>query len=276
MSFVSVALGHAAANDFERAEEHYQRTEYGAAINLLLSLPTKTAAVYALMGKAFFMDGRYKNSVTYLEKAMTEDPQNSGYQDWLGKAYGRRAEESSFLTALSYANKTRTAFERAVALDPANLEALSDLFEYYLQAPGIVGGGVEKAEGIAERIRRLDEAEYHYARARLAEKRKDTRMAEKELQQAMQLAPGQVGRVIDLAGFLSNQGRYAESDELFRLARQIEPDSPKVVFALASTYIQSGRNLEEAKALLDRYARSRITPDDPPRADAARLMKTLR
>ena len=272
----AVAVSHAATTDFERAEEHYQRTDYGAALNLLLSLPSKDAAVYALIGRAYYMDGRYKNSTSYFEKAVTEDPRNSSYHDWLGRAYGRRAEESSFVTALPYANKTRAAFERAVALDPSNLEALSDLFEYYLQAPGIVGGGVDKAEGVAARIGGLNEAEYHYSRARLAEKRKDSRTEEMELRQAMQLAPGQVGRVIDLAEFLSSQGRYAESDHLFRLAGQIEPDSPKLVFARAAAYIQSGRNREEAKMLLRQYAESRITPDDPPRSEVARLMKALR
>jgi predicted Zn-dependent protease len=163
-----------------------------------------------------------------------------------------------------------------VALDPGNLEALSDLFEYYLQAPAIVGGGVDKAEKVAARIARLDEAEYHYSRARLAEKRKDTRSEEMELRQAMQLAPSQIGRVIDFAEFLSRQGRYAESDELFRLAGQRESNSPRLVYARAATYVQSGRNLREAKMLLQQYAGSQITPDDPPRSNAARLMKSLR
>ena len=54
----AVAVSHAATTDFERAEEHYQRTDYGAALNLLLSLPSKDAAVYALIGRAYYMDGR--------------------------------------------------------------------------------------------------------------------------------------------------------------------------------------------------------------------------
>ncbi|MDE3166585.1 MAG: hypothetical protein KGN36_12330, partial [Acidobacteriota bacterium] len=259
----------------ERAEEHYRRTDYGAALDLLLPLAAKDAAVHALIGKTYYMDGRYKSSVGYLEKAVAEDPRNSGYQDWLGRAYGRRAEEASFLSALPYANKTRAAFERAVALDPTNLEALSDLFEYYLEAPGIVGGGVEKAEAIAARIRTLDEAEYHFCRAQFAAKGRDRRAEEAELRRAMQLAPGQMGRVLDLAGVLYRQGRYAESEELFGLAGQMEPGSPRLMYSRASAYIQAGRNLTVAKALLEQYAEARITPDDPSRPEAARLMKSL-
>jgi hypothetical protein len=56
-------------------------------------------------------------------------------------------------------------------LDPNNIEALDDLFEYYLSAPGFLGGGIEKAEGLARRIDRVEPAEGHYALYRLAEKR---------------------------------------------------------------------------------------------------------
>jgi tetratricopeptide (TPR) repeat protein len=262
--------------DLERAQTAYQHTDYKAALGALLPVTPKSGAVYALTGKAYYMDGQYRNSISCLEKAVAEDPLNSSYYDWLGKAYGRRAEQSSFLTALPYANKTRAAFEKAAALDPSNMEALGDLFEYYLQAPGIVGGGVDKAEAVSARIGALNEAEFHFTRARLAEKRKQVALAEEELRKAMQLAPSEIGRVIDVAGFLAGHGRYEESDELFHRAAQLEPDSPKLLFARASAYIQSGRNLEEARMLLRQYSESQITPDDPPRSEVARLLKATR
>ncbi len=270
------AAAFAAGNDLRRAEEEYHRTDYKSAIGTLLSVSPKDGAVFALTGKAYYMDGQYENAASCLEKAVVEDPLNSSYYDWLGKAYGRRAEESSFLTALRYANKTRAAFEKGAVLDPSNLEALGDLFEYYLEAPGVVGGGLDKAERVATRIGQLSEAEYHYDRARIAEKRKRIQVAEEELRKAMQAAPGDIGRIIDLAGFLAQRGRYAESDELFRSAIQLEPDSPKLMFARAAAHIQSGRDLEEARMLLRRYSESRITPDDPPRSEVERLLKISR
>ncbi len=265
-----------AGPDIARARELYQRTDYKQAIETLLTVSPKDPATYALLGKTYYMDGQYKNAISYLEKAVLQDDGNSSYYDWLGKAYGRRAEESSFLTALPYANKTRAAFEKAAALDGSNMEALGDLFEYYLQAPAIVGGGVDKAEGVASRIGGLNPAEYHYSRARLAEKRKDFHAAEQELRMAMDLAPNQTGRVLDLAEFLSARGRYEESDQLFRRAAEMDPDSPKVMFARAAAYIHSGRNRPEAEALLRQYAGSRVTPDDPPLTEVARLLNKSR
>jgi len=221
------------------------------------------------------MQGQYKEAVANFEKAVGEDSLSSDYHDWLGRAYGRLAEGSSFLTALVYARKTVRAFERAVELGPSNLEALSDVFEYYLQAPEMVGGGLDnKAENIARRIAGLDESEYHWARARLAERRKDYTAAEREFRAALDAAPGEVGRTLDLAAFLSSRGKYGESEALFRAVEEKHPNSPKVLFARAAAYIQSQRNLDEAEVLLRRYLELQTTPEDPPRREATALLKS--
>jgi tetratricopeptide (TPR) repeat protein len=259
-----------------RAEELYGRTEYRRAIDTLEALGTREAAGRALLGKAYFMEGRYKEAVANLEKAVAEDSLKSDSYDWLGKAYGRLAEGSTFLTALKYARKTVRAFEQAVELGPSNLEALSDVFEYYLEAPGIVGGGLEKAETVARRFAALNEAEYHWACARLAEKCKDPVGAEKEFRAAVAAAPNEVGRMLDLATFLSSRGRYSESEALFRSAGEQHPNSPKVLYARAAAYVQSRRKLDEAEALLEKYMQAQTTPDDPTRREAAELMKSAR
>src|SRR6185369_4443450 len=117
------------------------------------------------------------------------EPRNSEIQLWLGRAFGRLAETSSFISAPGYASHCRQAFERAVELDSKNLEAWNDLFAYYLDAPGFLGGGLDKAETVAAKISALNEAEGHFARAQLAEHRKDFEGAEKELRRAVELAP---------------------------------------------------------------------------------------
>ena len=262
--------------DLLRAEELYRRTEYERAIDILDALGQRDAAVYALLGKARFQQGQYKQAVADLEKAVEQDSRNSDYYDWLGRAYGRLAERSSFLSALGYARKTVRAFERSVELNPANLEALSDVFEYYLQAPGMVGGGLDKAERIVGRFEGLNAAEFHWARARLAEKRRDFDTAEREFRTAFATDPNEVGRALDLAAFLSSRGRYGESDALFRSAGDNHPRSPKVLYARAAAYIQSKRKLGQAEALLDRYLALQTTPDDPSRLEAAALLKSAR
>ncbi|MCS6951554.1 MAG: tetratricopeptide repeat protein [Bryobacterales bacterium] len=257
----------------EQARALYEQTRYEDAVRVLEASGDRSAAAYHLLGRCHYLLGDYKKAVSALERAVQLEPNNSTYHDWLGKAYGRRAETSSFVTAPGFATKARRSFERAVELDPGNLEALGDLFEYYLQAPGILGGGLEKAEAVAARFARLDAAEHHWALARLAEKRKDYRTAEKEYRRAAELQPSKPGRWIDLAKFLARRGRYPESEEAFERAEQAAPGSPRVWFARAATWIESGRNLTEARQLLQRYLRAELSPEDPPRREAQRLLE---
>jgi tetratricopeptide (TPR) repeat protein len=208
-----------------------------------------------------------------LEQAVRLEPESSELHLWLGRAYGRRAETSSFLTAPGLASKAREQFERAVALNPANKEAVGDLFDYYLEAPGFLGGGADKARALAEKYKDTDPAEYQYRLAQLALKRRDVKAAEEYLRKALELEPRKPGRHIDLAAFLSRQKRYDESDAVFQKAAEVTPGSPRLLFERARTYIEARRNLAEARELLARYLKAPLAPDDPPRAEAEKLLR---
>lgn len=263
----------ASSAELERAAKLYHYTDYDASLKILQALPQKDAAVYALIGRNYYMQGEYKKATDNLEKALAAQPEDSDYALWLGRAYGRRAETSSMFTALGSASKARQNFEKAVRLNPRNMEALSDLFEYYLDAPGFAGGGLDKAAKVAGQMGAVDEVEGHWALARLAEKKKEFGTAEEHLQRAAQMAPQQVGKLLDLARLLARQGRYQESEQKFHAAEKIAPNSPRVIYARADTYIQQGRNLDLARKLLKQYLEAQLTPDDPPRADAEKLLK---
>ncbi len=273
MAVLLLATSLFAAGDWKRARQLYQRTEYSASLQLLLMDPTPDAPTYGLIGKNYYMLGEYKQSTEAFQKASTMEPASSEYIHWLGRCYGRRAETASPFLAPANASKARQYFEKAVELDPKNEEALNDLFDYYLQAPGFLGGGFDKADALAKKIGALNPAEYHFAQAQLAEKKKQFDTAEEQLRRAIALAPRQVGRVVDLAKYLSKRGRFQESDAEFEQAEKIAPNSPRVMFAKAHSYIEQNRNLEQAKALLQRYLQSNLSPDDPPREEARKLLK---
>jgi tetratricopeptide (TPR) repeat protein len=259
------------AADLEQARKLYDHTDYQKSLDILKQIPQKDVAVYALMGRDYFMTGEYKQAAAALEKAVAEEPRNSDYVLWLARTYGRRAETASPFSALGQAAKARQFFEKAVDLDPRNLDALSDLLDFYLQAPGVAGGGMEKAEKIVEKISGVDPAEGQWAQAKVDEKRKEWKSAEEHLRRAVELGP-QAGRHVALARLLAKQRRFEESDHQLALAEQMSPSSPKLLYNRAEIYIESHRNLELAKSLLERYLASDVTPDDPPKADARKLL----
>ena len=270
--FVSFACL-ASAADIPRAEALYHKTEYEAALKLVKDAPATDAPAQYLAGRSLFMMGEFKKASDALEKAVAGQPNSSDYALWLGRAYGRRAETASPFTAPGLAVKARTSLEKAVALDGKNLEAVNDLLEYYLQAPGFLGGGMEKASNLVTNIGRVDPVEVHYALARIAERKKEFNQAEAQLRRAAELAPHQVSRMVDLAKFLSKQGKVDESEAAFLQAEKVAPNSPKVLFARASTYVASGRNLDAAKQMLERYMKSsNLTPEDPSREEAQKLL----
>jgi len=271
---LSVALL-AGGGDVEEARNLYSHTHFEQSLKVLVAIRQKDAPAYELIGRNYYMLGDYKKATENLDRALAGDPENSGYALWLGRAYGRRAETSSPFTAASYASKARQYFEKSVHLNPKNLEALTDLFEYYLEAPGILGGGIDKARALAVDIAKVDAGEGHWSQAKIAEKKKEYSGAEVQLRRAVEASPRQIGRLIDLARFLAKQGRLQEAEQSFARAEQIAPNSPKLMYAKADFYIKNNRNLDAARDLLKRYLSSSLTPEDPPRAQAEKLLKQV-
>jgi tetratricopeptide (TPR) repeat protein len=271
---LGVALrGAPAASELESARKLYQSTEYEKSLQVLQPIQNKNGEMHALIGRNYYMLGDYHKASDVLEKAVAADPGNSEYAMWLARAYGRRAETSSPVTAPGLASRARQWFERSVQLNPKNLDALNDLLEYYMEAPGFLGGGFDKATATARRIGEISPAEGNWAMARLAEKKKEYGSAEQYLQRAIEAAPQQVGKLLDLARLLTTQGRYQEAEQRFDQAQRIAPDNPKILYVRAASYVKSKRNLNIAIELLKRYMNSPLTADDPPRSDAAKLLR---
>ncbi len=260
------------AQDLRKAEELYNKTSYEISL-AMLDKNSQDAATNFLLGRNYFMTGEFKKASEHLEKATAANPRSSEYMDWLGRAYGKRAETSNPIMAPSFAAKARRAFEKSVELNPQNRDALDDLFDYYLEAPGFLGGGFDKAAVVAEKLSAIDPGEAYYDQFKLDQKRKEFGNAEQHLRQAVASAPHSVGHLLALAKFLANQGRLAESDALFAKAQQVAPNNPRVWFVQADVLVRQRRNLEEAKALLTKYVHAPITADDPSREEALQLLK---
>ncbi len=107
-------------------------------------------------GRALYASGRYAAAAELLEQAANTDQRDSEYRHWLGKAYGRMAQQASWFKAMSLAKKTRKALEQAVRLDPENVDAITDLIAFYHAAPAFLGGGEDKARDLEQRLARLE------------------------------------------------------------------------------------------------------------------------
>lgn len=108
------------------------------------------------MGRIYFDENDYDEATDWFEKASKYEKGNSKYHMWMGHSYGSRAQDAPTIKQPFLARNSRKNYEKAVELSPNNIEVRESLIEYYLQAPGFLGGGVDKAEDQAREIEKLD------------------------------------------------------------------------------------------------------------------------
>jgi tetratricopeptide (TPR) repeat protein len=114
------------------------------------------AEAWARLGETYLNRDQGEPAVPPMEKAVALDPANAGYERHLGDAYGLSAQQAGFFSKTGWALKCKAAYVKAVELDPANVSNRRSLLEFYRQAPGFAGGGMDLAYGQATEIRKLD------------------------------------------------------------------------------------------------------------------------
>jgi tetratricopeptide (TPR) repeat protein len=121
-----------------------------------------------------------ESAIDHFKKAIAAAPTNSRYHHRLGDAYGRAAQEASVFSALGLAKKCLRSFQRAVELDPDNLDARFSLFTFYRGAPAIIGGGAARAaaEAAAIKARDPDRGRIAFAALHVSQKKFDAARAE--------------------------------------------------------------------------------------------------
>ncbi len=269
------ALGSAGAAVLDDARAAYQKASFREVVDLLETTPRLGREEALILGKSQFLMGRFEDAEKSFERSLQAGGDSAELRNWMGRAVGMQAEGAGPFRALGLARKARDQFQRAVEMEPRNLEAVSDLFSFYLAAPGFLGGGLAKARTLAETVRGLDAAEYAGMRSQIAEKEKDYAGAEQWLRKAMEAAPRSIGRRVDLARFYTRREVIAKADAAFAEAKLVEPAAVRLLFDEASLLVRSGRDLAKARQLIQQYQRSARTADDPSPYAVAQLLGRL-
>src|SRR5208283_5455369 len=161
-----------------------------AQLNGRLSSAAADADSTNLLCRAYFALDDWDRAESSCKKAVALDPDNSRFHLWLGRVYGEKADRANVLAAAGLAGKVHGEFERAVQLNPKDMEARFNLAEFYIEAPGIMGGGEAKARDQAKAFAAANDPREHWVYARIAEKKKDYATAEREFHQYIDLSHG--------------------------------------------------------------------------------------
>ncbi len=250
--------GSSAAQDvsLDAAKSAYEKGDYNRAIEILKSAAGKQPAngeIQLLLTKSYLESNQYDNAVSSAAKAVSIDPKNSVYHQWLGEAYGAKADHASMMSAYSWARKTQKEFETAVQLDEHNLDADQDLIEYDCTAPSIVGGGTDKAQPLIQKMMNLDAAEGHFAEGVCKAVKKDYPGADVEYAEALERKPKTADRIYDIGDYFLQRGQGDKLLEVAAAGEALAPKDPRATYYRAVGWILKGQRYPDAEKLLRDY-----------------------
>lgn len=280
-AFVASQAAHASAT-LSTADADLQAGKADEAVAMLneaLNSDPKNAEANNLLCRVEYTLQQFDEAAANCEKAVHLSPQNARYHLWLGRATGERASRASFLSAFSLAKKTREEFETAVKLDSHDLDALSDLGEFYEEAPGAVGGGMDKADGIAKQIEALDQSRGHQFRATMAEKNKDFTAAEQEFKAAIPHAAHPAFQWMALASFYRRRERWSDMEAALKSGEAAASHDKRAAVAFvngASVLVKANRQPEFAIKLYESYLASPDKTEEAPAFDVLVKLSKLR
>ncbi|MDZ7291058.1 MAG: tetratricopeptide repeat protein [candidate division KSB1 bacterium] len=172
--------------------------------------PQDARAAYYL-GRVSLVDNDFDAAIEWFERALEIEKDSALCHLWLGRAYGRKAMSANIIKKASLAKKVLAEFEQAVRLAPDNLEARFALLQYYIMAPGIMGGSKGKAREQAQEIKTYNLLQGHIAFGMIYESEKQYDQAQAEYQNAIAAFPDSIQAYDALALLFQRREQYDEA-----------------------------------------------------------------
>jgi len=262
--------GQIPAATLAQANTYLQAGEADKALALLTPLPSAgagAAQAQNLLCRVRFTLQQWSQAAAECQLSVNLDGQNSDYHMWFGRVLGQQASHVNFLSAYGIAKHSLSEMQTAVKLNPQNGPALSDLGDYYARAPGIAGGGTDKAQAIAVQLDKVDSARAQQLRGDIAMAKKDYVTAENNYRQAIVVSHAPADLWTVLADFYRGRQRWTDFDTAIQnciSAAAKDNDSSIALYDGAGVLMASHRNPALAATMLQNYlASSSITEEGP-------------
>jgi tetratricopeptide (TPR) repeat protein len=204
----------------------------------LLTAKPGDAQAHQLLCRIYYAQEMADNAIHECELATSSAPDSSDNQMWLGRAYGYKASHE-------------------------NIHALSDLGEFYVEAPTLIGGGLDKAQALAARMQPHFPSQAHRLLALIAEKKKEDAIAEAEFSNAV--AAGKTPEAyIDLGHFYERHHQPGKMVDALQSGIATDRRKGPSLVDAASILTDAHRSPELAETLLRAYLSSTGKTDEAP------------
>ena len=273
------ASAFAGQSSVTEAQHDYNSGRYNRAVDTLNSTIAKSpddASLHFLLGQSYYQLGEFPRAAASFERAVQLAPKDSEYRDWLAKSYGRRAEESVFLSAMTWARKTHREFEIAVELNPENIEARRDLIRFEMNAPSVVGGGDDKALKHIDALEKINPIQGQLARGEFFATKKRMPEADAVFAKILESNSDQAGVYFEVSDYYRDRSSAEKMAEAVDKAEHIDPEDRRLKYYKGVLLVMEGKSSSEAEMLLKSYIAT--VPDNsdlPPHAAARESLGKL-
>ena len=247
----------------------YNSGFYRGAIGALQTAVERTpndASLYYWLGRCYFEVHDFDHSISSWQRAVALESGRSEYHDWLGRAYGRKAEQDShskMVSALSSARRTHHEFQVAVQLDPKNIDAQRDLIAFMASAPGDLGGGEQPALEQIKALSAIDPVEGTLALADFYAGRKKFEQASQEYRKAFASAGNRIAVDLEVADYYRDRGDGSNMEQAVQAAARAAPADGRLNYYRGVALVLQKKDPETAEKDLRTYIES--VPDNSER-----------
>jgi len=213
------------------------------------------------LGKAAYREHRSDEAIELFEKAVALHDDSVAPHLWLGRAYVQALPQANFVRKPVLARRARSQFDRAVELDPRDVEVREDRATYYMYAPSIAGGGMDRARAEAEVARSLNPYRGALLRGQIEEYDKNVSGAEREYATLVAANPDSAAPFNRLVGLYQSERRFGDAFAAVDRRLGQRGDDSWGTYQLGKTAALSGERLEQGEAALRKYiAAARFDP----------------
>jgi tetratricopeptide (TPR) repeat protein len=238
----------------ERSRKLYEEKKYAEAAKSLGSVEEEDkdfAEAQYYLGRIAFDQKEFDDAADFFQEAVeAKNGQVADYYNWLGNTYGTIAQDANLIRQGLLAPKMKSAWEKAIVLDPKNLDARNSLISYYTQAPSIMGGSMEKAKEMSRQIGTINPVQGHRTMGNLLVQEKKFDEAEREY---VAMATAEPSLTPVLGNFYMNQKKFDKAFVLFEEVLKKNPQNMVAAYQIGKASAISGQRLDFGEQCLNRY-----------------------
>ena len=241
----------------------FEQGRYDDATRVLAPLRNDPEAVKTL-GLIARAQGDDDRAIELLERAASLRPNSAAYHLRLGEALGSKVQKASVFAKPFLIGRVREELEKAVALDPNQLDARIFLIDLYVLAPAMMGGSEEKAMQQAAEARKRESYMGHRAYARLYTDQRQTELVRREWQDFVHEQPKSALAHSLYGWFLGNTDqKVKEGFDEIDLAIKLDPSYMPAWYRLGNLSATSGSQFARGEEALKKYLTYRPADGEP-------------